>query len=373
MANPTSFTTRIVLPHGVRLLQKFGNLDINAKGCQLSYSGNRLSHSGPGGGINGSYDDQDRLLQYGNINYEYTANGELQTKTDATTNETTSYQYDVLGNLVHVTLADGTRIEYIIDGFNRRIGKRINDVLVQGFLYKDTLNPVAELDGTGNVRSRFVYGTRNNVPDYMIRDGNIYRIISDLLGSVRIVIDTATGTIVQRMDYDEFGNTILDTNPGFQPFGFAGGIYDLQTNLIRFGTRDYDPSIGRWTAKDLISFDGGNTNLYTYVWNNPVSYNDLTGLKGMILCDVLFNTEECRHSVECHDAEWWVGWMQTQQIGVHTFPNGITLRMPWAPPPAGRPGLIKKVFGSIWGAIDDALGGGWGGDPSAGQGGGIRG
>jgi len=30
--------------------------------------------------------------------------------------------------------------------------------------------------------------------------------------------------VVQRLDYDEFGNVILDTNPGFQPFGFAWGL-----------------------------------------------------------------------------------------------------------------------------------------------------
>ncbi len=44
-----------------------------------------------------------------------------------------------------------------------------------------------------------------------------------------------------RLDYDEFGRVLLDTNPGFQPFGFAGGHYDPDTQLVRFGARDYDP------------------------------------------------------------------------------------------------------------------------------------
>ena len=35
--------------------------------------------------------------------------------------------------------------------------------------------------------------------------------------------------------------------------------------LVRFGARDYDPTIGRWTAKDPIDFAGGDTNLYGYV------------------------------------------------------------------------------------------------------------
>ncbi|HVQ00198.1 MAG TPA: RHS repeat-associated core domain-containing protein [Candidatus Thermoplasmatota archaeon] len=338
-------------------------------------NGNRLSRSGAEGVVTGTYDDQDRLLQYGNLTYGYTASGELQTKTDTITNKTTSYQYDLLGNLLRVMLPDSTTIDYIVDGFNRRIGKRINGVVVQGLLYKDDLNPVAELDGAGNLISRFVYGSRKNVPDYMIRNGNVYRIISDPLGSPRIVIDVTTGSVTQRMDYDEFGNIILDTNPGFQPFGFAGGIYDQHTNLTRFGTRDYDPIIGRWTTKDLIMFDGGSTNVYAYVWNNPVSYYDPTGLGPMILCDVLFDTGECKHSMECHGVEWWVGWMRTQGITKYTFNyedgTSVTIYTNGAPPPTGRPGgirgAIRVKLGVIWGAM-----GGKQGDDGVDAGDGIR-
>jgi hypothetical protein len=32
--------------------------------------------------------------------------------------------------------------------------------------------------------------------------------------------------LAQRLDYDAWGNVTTDTNPGFQPFGFAGGLYD---------------------------------------------------------------------------------------------------------------------------------------------------
>jgi RHS repeat-associated protein len=224
----------------------------------------------------GTYDAQDRMLSYGGNTYQYTANGELASKTNA--EGKTVYDYDVLGNLRAVTLPDGTRLEYLIDGQNRRIGKKVNGVLTQGFLYQDQLNPVAELDGSGNVVARFVYGTRSNVPDYLVKGGGTYRVISDHLGSPRVIINVATGEIVQRMDFDEFGKVLLDTNPGFQPFGFAGGLYDSQTGLVRFGVRDYDPEIGRWTAKDPIGFEGGDTNLYGYILNDPVNFIDPLGL-----------------------------------------------------------------------------------------------
>jgi RHS repeat-associated protein len=85
------------------------------------------------------------------------------------------------------------------------------------------------------------------------------------------------------MDYDEFGRVLVDTNPGFQPFGFASGLYDQDTNLTRFGARDYDAEVGRWTVKDPVLFDptlvaNGDTNLYVYVLNDPVNHFDLEGL-----------------------------------------------------------------------------------------------
>jgi len=232
-------------------------------------NGNRLNNGA-------TYDDQDRLISTGTATYTYTANGELLTKTEGA--DTTQYSYDVLGNLLSVTLPDGTLIEYVVDGRNRRIGKKVNGVLTRAWLYKDGLNPIAELDGAGNVVSRFVYASRANVPDYVIQGGVAYRIVSDHLGSPRQVINTSDGTTVQQMEYDAWGNVLVDTNPGFQPFAFAGGLYDTDTKLLRFGTRDYDPEVGRWTIKDLIGFVGGDTNLFSYNINDPINFKDSWGL-----------------------------------------------------------------------------------------------
>lgn len=69
----------------------------------------------------------------------------------------------------------------------------MNGVLVQEWLYQNHLNAVAELDGSGNVVSRFVYGSRTNMPDYVTKNGVTYRLVSDHLGRVRLVVDTTTG------------------------------------------------------------------------------------------------------------------------------------------------------------------------------------
>jgi len=235
-------------------------------------NGNRLTGTG---GATGTYDAQDRLLSYGNNTYVYSANGELQSANRGGQN--TSYSYDTAGNLISVTLPNNTQIHYLIDGQNRRVGKKVNGVLTQGFLYESQLRPVAELDGAGAVVARFVYGTKANVPEYMVKGNTTYRILTDRLGSVRLVVNASTGAIAQRMDYDAWGKVLQDSNPGFQPFGFVGGVYDAQTGLVRFGVRDYDAEVGRWIAKDPIRFKGKDTNFYGYVADDPVNKKDISG------------------------------------------------------------------------------------------------
>jgi len=164
------------------------------------------------------------------------------------------------------------------EGQNRRIGKKVNGVLVEGFLYRNQLQPVAWLNGDGTVRARFVYGGKPNVPEYMVTSaGTTYRLITDQVGSVRVVIDS-TGTVADQIDYDNFGNLLSDSSPGFQPFGFAGGLRDVDTGLLRFGARDLQPTTGRWTTKDPIAFGGQQGNLYLYVGSDPINRIDPLGL-----------------------------------------------------------------------------------------------
>ena len=125
------------------------------------------------------------------------------------------------------------------------------------------------------------------LPSYLLKGGNVYRVIADHLGSVRLVVNVTDGSIAQRLDYDAWGRVLTDTNPGFQPFGFAGGIYDQDTGLVRFGARDYDPETGRWTNKDPIGFGGGDFNIYTYVGENPISYVDPIGTNIFIAAAII--------------------------------------------------------------------------------------
>ncbi|MFE1574235.1 RHS repeat-associated core domain-containing protein [Comamonas odontotermitis] len=172
---------------------------------------------------------------------------------------------------------------------NHRIGKQKNGVMQYGLIYQNQLSPIAQTGPDGSIRSVFLYGERASASSAMLKDGKTYRIITDHLGSVRVVIDTATGEVKQQLSYDVWGNVMEDTNPNFQPFGFAGGLYDPDTGLTRFGARDYDAETGRWTAKDPILFEGGDTNLYGYTFSDPINYIDPNGKSGFGQSQIPFN------------------------------------------------------------------------------------
>jgi RHS repeat-associated protein len=124
---------------------------------------------------------------------------------------------------------------------------------------------------------RFEYAD-GRMPVAMTRGGATYYLSYDQVGSLRAVVDSS-GAVVRRVDHDSFGNIVNDTNPTFGvPFGFAGGLHDRNTGLVRFGFRDYDPDTGRWTAKDPILFKGRDTNVYGYVLNDPLNGIDPDGL-----------------------------------------------------------------------------------------------
>lgn len=239
-------------------------------------NGNRVTASEDvGAAVSATYDAQDRLTSYGDATYTYTPDGQLRTKT--VESQTTTYAYDELGNLMEVVLPTKT-VSYVVDGQRHRVTRKVDGTITNRYLYGQGLQPIAELNADATIKSQFVYASKAQVPDFMTKAGVTYRFVTDNVGSVRMVVNTTDGTIAQRIDYDPFGKVISDTNPGFQPFGFAGGLYDTDTGLTRFGFRDYNAEIGRWTTKDPILFQGGDTNLYSYVSQDPVNFVDPTGL-----------------------------------------------------------------------------------------------
>jgi len=230
-------------------------------------------------GRNFTYSDEDHLLTAETISYQYDVDGFLTTKTDGT--DVTTYNYSSRGELLSVNLPDTRVIEYAHDPQGRRIAKIVNGTIVEKYLWQGLTRLLAVYDGSNNLIMRFEYAD-DRMPVAMTRGGATYYLTDDQVGSLRVVADSA-GNVVKRIDYDSFGNIIDDTNPSFNiPFGFAGGLHDRDTGLVRFGFRDYDPDTGRWTMKDPILFAGGDTDLYGYVLNDPVNAVDPLGLESIL-------------------------------------------------------------------------------------------
>jgi RHS repeat-associated protein len=74
----------------------------------------------------------------------------------------------------------------------------------------------------------------------------------------------------------------LDTSPGFQPFGFSGGLLDRDTQHVRIGARDYDPATGRWLTRDPSGY-GAGFNLYSYAYGDPANFIDPDGRHPILL------------------------------------------------------------------------------------------
>ncbi len=202
-----------------------------------------------------SFDADGFLAQRGGDDYDYAPSGELLSAEAGAT--TVTYAYDVVGRRTRRT-AGGVDTSY---------------------LYGNPDWPwqvTATVDDAGALTTYF-YDERGHL-HALERGGQRYRVGADQVGTPRVVID-ADGTVVKRVDRDTWGRMLADSAPAFSlPIGFAGGIEDPDTGLVRFGMRDYDPQTGRFTARDPLFHQGSPGNLFAYADSSPASRVDPSGM-----------------------------------------------------------------------------------------------
>ena len=90
----------------------------------------------------------------------------------------------------------------------------------------------------------------------------------------------SSGTIKNSYSYDPYGNSLNKNETVSNPWQYASGYYDATTSLYKFGTRYYDPQLGRWTQKDPIGGSVGRIgsgNPYVYAGNVPTMKVDPSG------------------------------------------------------------------------------------------------
>jgi RHS repeat-associated protein len=98
--------------------------------------------------------------------------------------------------------------------------------------------------------------------------------LTDHLGSTKALAD-ASGNLLEQLEYGGFGNGGASNRTRL---GFTGRERDPDTSQVYYRARYYDPQIGRFTSEDPLAFGGGGANFYDYAGNNPILFDDPTGL-----------------------------------------------------------------------------------------------
>ncbi|HKM56875.1 MAG TPA: RHS repeat-associated core domain-containing protein, partial [Isosphaeraceae bacterium] len=174
--------------------------------------------------------------------------------------ETVTYKYDVFGNRIEEDTTSGSSTQ------------------VTRFAY-DGQNIWADLDGNNNLVTRRLFQSAvDAVIARISASGTVAWYLTDRLGSVRVLTDN-TGSVIDEINYDAYGNILTETNPSASDrYLWTGQQFDALTGLQYNQARYYDPATGRWTSEDPIGFAGGDTNLYRYVGDDPVNKVDPSGL-----------------------------------------------------------------------------------------------
>ena len=190
------------------------------------------------------------------------------------------YTYDAMNRLTQVTTSDGKTQINRYDGEGLRAELEENGRLVSFIFHKDKV----VVETTDNNTIRYIRGYELISSDSE-KAKTYYHYVTDELGSITHITDE-DGEILNRYEYDVYGNFTHKEETIENRFGFTGEQYDPVTNLYYLRARFYSPAIGRFIQEDTYYGDG--LNLYTYCHNNPVTYVDPSGN----VCDKKTNTKK---------------------------------------------------------------------------------
>ncbi len=211
-----------------------------------------------------TYDTGDRIARAGDIAFTVDADGFV------TRRGGDRFAYTADGELIRAIVA-GRTISYRYDGLGRRI-VRAGPGGMTRYLYDDPRDAwrVTATIGPGGGVTYYLYDDAGLLLA-IERSGRRFLVATDASGTPHVVADAA-GTVRRRIVTDSFGRIIKDSAPSFPlAVGFAGGLADPDTGLVRLGPRDYDPETGRFTARDPARSAAADPNLYAFAGGDPVA------------------------------------------------------------------------------------------------------
>jgi len=176
-----------------------------------------------------------------------------------------------------ITTTTNEQIDFEYGGDNQRVLKIFD---AQGnttkTLYLHGMNdyPLMEKTTAGTApesRVVYIYGLTGLLA--MQKDGVVYYLLKDHLGSTRVLVDE-TGTVAAYYDYAPFGNLMRFDEDVEVSYKFTAQEFDFESGLHNFRARLYDSDLGRFYAVDAA---GQFASPFLYAGNNPVVYVDEDG------------------------------------------------------------------------------------------------
>jgi len=197
----------------------------------------------------------------------------------------TVYIYDQRDNLREAYLPNGDQVlmEYGPNG--QLLRRKFYDISAATWTTSNYLQlgaeTITDFDGSWNLQAYYVPGLMLDHIEVMHEGGADYYFVRDHLGSVRLVLD-ANADIIEKYEYSDYGElTIKDAygTPLTQSaignrITYTSREWDAALGLYYYRARWYDPTLARFTQKDIMHF----TNRYIYVSNNSINKTDPFGL-----------------------------------------------------------------------------------------------
>ncbi|EJR02712.1 RHS repeat-associated core domain-containing protein [Bacillus cereus MC118] len=223
------------------------------------------------------FNEGNQLVKFGNESLTYDANG------NRTSDGKYKYTWNENDQIVTITKQGESNAfaTYKYDEDNRRIEKNVNGQVTRYFYDGDSINPLYETDGNGNVLRQYVYSTSGTRLAMKSKGQTLYYHYNPR-GDVVAMTDQ-NREVVATYEYDAWGNVLKSDTKGIaadNPFGYAGYMYDKEIGMYYLIARYYNPEHGVFLSVDPDPGDEDDPitmNGYTYGDNNPVMMIDPDG------------------------------------------------------------------------------------------------